>query len=336
MNKREKLAHKKKRSRLGAMLTWIVAIAFLVAAVYGMGAEREKLTRLLKVNVYHTALLVGACLLLFIPSGLTRKLMARRLGIHLVFLDWFGLLIVSNFINLFVPARGDLVLSSAYLWKKYGMPITRFGSMIYGNMVLVAAVLSMEGCLTLLVLGFMERLWSIEVWAIVTIMGVGSMFLAFFPSRLLRGENFIVARLRAGLEGWEILRSDLALMARLIVLVMWGSAVFAVWMYLSYVALGFEVRIVPVVFASVAIQMSFFFSITPGNLGVREMLLGFVSQVIGLGFGEGIAVTILQRAVSVVVFLVVGGFFSILVLRSLSKGELDKRAEESSQDVAAN
>jgi uncharacterized protein (TIRG00374 family) len=107
-------------------------------------------------------------------------------------------------------------------------------------------------------------------------------------------------------------------------------------MYLSYVALGFEVRIVPVVFASVAIQMSFFFSITPGNLGVREMLLGFVSQVIGLGFGEGIAVTILQRAVSVVVFLVVGGFFSILVLRSLSKGELDKRAEESSQDVAAN
>ena len=317
-----------RRRLLRLVLTWALTAAIITALVYCVRNETETFANLLTVNPINLALLIGVWVLLSIPRGLTRKLMARRLGVKLAFVDWYGLFMVTNLISLVVPARGDFIISAAYLKKKYGLPITQFGSMVYGNAVLLAAVLGLEGCLGLILLGITENVWDLKIWGIVVTVGLGAIPFALLSNHILKGKNWLVKKLRAAIEGWESLRSDPGLLLRLVALIVMSSLIFTMWMYVSYRTLGFDVSIVPVFFAGVATQASFFFSLTPGNLGVREAIVGFISQVIGLGFAEGIAVTILQRAVSTVVFFIFGGFFTLFVVGAFVNIGNEERVED--------
>jgi uncharacterized membrane protein YbhN (UPF0104 family) len=295
--------------------------------VYYVRDEREKFARLLTINPTYLALLVGVWVLLSIPRGLIRKLMAQRLGVKLAFVDWYGLFMVTNLISLVVPARGDFIFSAAYLKKKYGLPISQFGSMVYGSSVLLAVVLCLEGCLGLFFLGITENIWDLKIWGIVIAVGMGAIPFAMLSKRILKGESWLIRNLRTALEGWETLRSDPGLLIRLVALIVTSSLIFTMWMYVSYRTLGFEVSVIPVFLAGVATQMSFFLSLTPGNLGVREAIVGFISQVTRLGFAEGVAVTILQRAVSTAVFFIFGGFFSLFIVGALMSIGNEERVE---------
>lgn len=315
---------KSKRSAL-RILSWMLAVALVAAIAYYVRKDRALFARLALVSPPNLAILFGIWIVRTILPGLGRKVMIARFGEELAFVDWYGLSMVTNLISLVVPSRGDLFVSATYLKKKYNLPITHFVSTIYGSAVLLAAILCIEGGLALLLLGITQHVWDPRIWGIVIALGIGTIPFALFPQRILKGESWPVRKLRAAIEGWEKLRTDLDLLIILAALSVLDSVIFATWMYASYRALGFEVGIIPVFFAGVATQMSFFFALTPGNLGVREAVVGFVSQVTGLGFAEGVAVTILQRAVVTVGLLVLGGFFSWFILPELVRSA-DKRA----------
>ena len=300
-----------------AILSWSLALALIVALVYGLREEREKLWELVTISARHVVFLAGLYVLLSLLGGLNRKFMARQLGVRLSFLDWYGFLVLTNLISLVVPARGDLLVSAAYLRRKYSLPVAHFASMVYGNAVLLAGVLGVEGCLGLLLLGLFDGVWNMAVWAIVLLAGAAAVPLALMSKSVLKGDLWLVQKLRMALEGWEVLRSNRRLLTGLAFLLVAGSVCFTAWMYVSYAALGFRVRLLPAFFAGISAQLSFFLSLTPGNLGLREIMVGFVSQVTGLGFAEGVAVTVLQRGVSTAVQLVLGGAFSPFIVRSL-------------------
>lgn len=254
--------------------------------------------------------------------------MAERLGIRLAFGDMFGLLMVTNLISLVLPVRGDLAVTALYLRKKYNLPITHFVSMLYGGTILLAICLSFTGAICLVLVAAEGIVPNVYIVGIIATLGVMSFLLGWLPTGLIQGEYWVMKRLRAAVEGWERLRSDRALLAQLAMLIMSGIALFCIWMYLSYRMLGFEIRLLPAVVAGVVVSISFFAAITPGNLGIREALLGFTSQLLGFGFAEGVAVTLLQRAVSILVFLGFGGFYSVFIMRTLmTSGSGEERKE---------
>lgn len=330
-----KLAMTLRNKAVRLVLVWSVTIVVIAILVYRIGGEGDKLARLLTIREEHLAWLFLVWLLLSIPRSLIQKLVAQKLGARLSFVDWYGLSMVTNLLSLVMPARGDYAFGAVYLKKKYNLPITRFGSIIYFNAVLLAIVLGIEGCVGLLLLGITQGLWDLRVWGGVVAVGLGALPFVLFSRRLLRGETWLARKLREIAEGWELLRSDPGFILRIVALVMASSLVFTLWMYVSYRALGFEVGIIPAFFAGVTTQMSFFFSLTPGNLGIREAVVGFVSQTTGLGFAEGVAVTVLQRAVSTVGFLICGGLFSLFIVPALtSSAERAKEGEEAIREQA--
>ncbi len=302
--------------KIRALLSWAFSLFLCAAIVYYLRDEQDKLLQIFSIDPLHLLLLSFLCAALFVPSGLSRKLMAERLNVRLAFLDWYGLLMVTNLMSLIVPARGDLAVSAFYLRKKYNLPITHFISMLYGATVLLALCLSAAGTVSLLAIASEGVSPGVHVIGLVAAIGAFSIFFGWLPPGLIKGESWVMKRLRSALEGWKHVRSDGLLLSRLTILALSGIALFSLWMYASYRMLGFEVRMLPSILAGIVVLMSFFVSLTPGNLGIREALLGFTSQVLGLGFAEGVAVTLLQRAVSILVFLILGGFFSIFIMRS--------------------
>lgn len=304
-------------SGLRTAAAWALALALLVALALYARDRPEILRSLLEVSALDLALLAAAWLLLSLPRSLIRKLMARRLGAELRFVDWYGLGMVSNLIALVVPARGDYLLSAAYLKRRYGLAISHFASMVYGNAVVMAGILGVEGCLVLLAMGVVHGRWSGPVLAFMGALVLAAAAAAMLSTRLVPGRGWLGRRLRTAIAGWQWIRDDRPLLLSVTALMAASTVIFAAWMYLGYRALGFEVRLLPVVFAGLVSQASFFVNLTPGNLGVREALVAFASEVMGLGFAEGAAVTLLQRALSSLIFLLLGGGFGAVLFREL-------------------
>lgn len=309
--------------RARKLWSWGCALVVLTLLAATLSKEGDKLARLTDIAPASLAVLVVLCLLLFLPNGLIRRAMAQHFGVRLRFVEWYGMLVFTNLLNLVLPARADMVFTAGYLKTMHGLSLANFAAMTYGNAVLFASVMVVEALLGLAYIAWDIGYWSAQVMAFATVMGVLAMALLVLPALPICGDGRIAGGIRRALDGWHSLRQAPRLLPRLARHMVLGSLIFAAWMYMSYRALGFDVDVARVLVAGVVVQLSFLLVLTPGNLGIREALTGFVSQLIGLGFSEGVIVTLLQRAVSLLVFCVVGGWFGLLLSRAVRKhGEL--------------
>ena len=295
-------------------LGWILALLITLFIINSVWTEADKFLRILVLGLSDIVWLVFAWFLLSIPRGLLMKVMSENLGVKLDFVDWYGLSMVTNMLALIMPARSDFLVSSAYLKRKYGFPITRYASMVYGNVILLAFVLSLEAIVGLIGISLVQGINNLTMWIVVSGLLIFAIVLVFLPSKWLTNEIWIISKLRAVLEGWESLRSRPGLLLKLGGLIVFSSIVFSFWMYISYTVLDFQVTLLPLFLAAITTQMSFFVTLTPGNLGIRETLVGFISEATGLGFAEGVAITLLQRAISSVSFTLVGGSFALFLM----------------------
>lgn len=306
-------------ARVRNLLSWACALIVLALLAATLSTEGDKLTRLTDIAPLSLGVLVVLCLLLFLPNGLIRRAMAQHFGVRLRFVEWYGMLVFTNLLNLVLPARADMLFTAGYLKTVHGLSLANFAAMTYGNAVLFASVMVVEALLGLAYIAWDIGYWSARVVAFAAVMGVLAMALLLLPALPIRGDGRIAGGIRRALDGWHSLRQAPRLLPRLARHMVLGSVIFAAWMYMSYRALGFDVDVARVLVAGVVVQLSFLVVLTPGNLGIREALTGLVSQLIGLGFSEGVIVTLLQRAVSLLVFCVVGGLFGLLLSRALRK-----------------
>ena len=298
-------------------MSWGCALLVLILLASTLTKEGDKLARLADIAAGDLLALLVLCLLLFIPNGLIRRGMAAHFGAHLSFVEWYGMILFTNLLNLVLPARADMVFTAGYLKKMHGLSFAHFASMTYGNAVLFASVMVVEALLGLGYIAWDSGYWSSRVVGFATAMGVLALVLLLLPALPIGGDGGVAKGIRRALDGWHSLRQAPRLLPQLARYMVLGSLIFAAWMYMSYRALGFEVEMARVLVAGVVVQLSFLLVLTPGNLGIREALTGFVSQLIGLGFTEGVIVTLLQRAVSLLVFTVAGGLFGVLLSRAL-------------------
>jgi len=311
INKRNKV---RKLFRISVWLFTIIIIGMLYLYMRG---RKEILQELFKVDFKDIILLIPIWISLSFARSYTRRIMAASFGVKLKFLDWYGLYLFTNMLSLVIPARGDFIFSAAYLKKKYNLPISSFVSIIYGNSILLALTLSLEAMAILLYVGLKENVWNLKMWYIMGGTATLTIFFAFLPHKKISGESRIAKKLNNMVESWKQLRSNTTLLIKLVFLEVLGSVFFAFWMFFSYHVLDFDISFPNAFFAGIACQMSYFFKITPGNLGIRESLVGFVSQITNVGFAQGVTVTLLQRGFSTLGFLIFGGIFGIFIIRKI-------------------
>jgi len=311
----EKLSSRWRR-RIISTLQWLsVAFIALLLFIY-IYEERQKFLRLMDITLPYLILLACLCGMLFIPTAASRKSMGDKLGFGLSINEWYGISIYSNLSSFVLPSRGDALLVAAYLKSRKNFPVSYFATMTLGNAILMAAILLMVALISLIVYGMLHSTWHYELMLLscLALLVVLSLFL--IDKIHLRQAGRTARVLGRALTAWRLIRTDRMLMVKLILLIITGTAIFVAWTYYSYIALGFPVDLVSMIFIGVIMRMSFLVSLTPGNLGIRELVLGATSDMLGLGFTEGVAVTLLQRAVSLLVMTVLALLYLPMFRRS--------------------
>lgn len=315
-------------SQIWTAVSWV--FTFFLIALLALFSYRKRawFATFLTISIWDIVILISIILVSTIFSSLPRKLIAAKLGVHLTFVDWYGLAMVTNMMYFIIPARSDLILSAYYLKKRCKLSLTHFATILYGNALLSGIVLSIEAGLGLLAVGLAMNIWPYQVWAMAALLGVGCAVLVLFPGKIIPANTWLMKIVSNIVKGWNSIRSDSVLFLRLITVTTITTFFFVITMYIAYRALGFNVDLFQILFLCAMTQLSDFFPISPGNIGFREAVIGLVSAIVGSGFQEGFIVAVLIRALTFSVFLILGSCFYWFVIRNLRNTEKTLQGQE--------
>ena len=298
----------------------VFTIALLLLCVAGISfylRANQELVGLLANLSWQTAVLLVILRFLFVAiNGLFLKLFAAKLHVHLNWREWVGLPFVTTMGNYLTPLSGGMLARAAYLKNRHALSYTHFTTLLAANYLITFWVSVLAG------LGMMPFLWqqARTPWLMLLFFvfcWVGLSVILLVPVPSFSSTKRPLRMLSQALIGWQTVKSDRRLMWHLVLLAMVSLFLNAAAFWLSYRALQIPVSWGTAVMVSLATVFSTLTTITPGNFGIREAFVSFISEIVGAGVGEGLLVALLIRGTTLISAFTLGPIFSASLAREI-------------------
>lgn len=267
-------------------------------------------------------------MLLFALGGCVTNCVYHRilLGAYqtpLDWIDWMGVVFVANAVAYVLPLRADLVFSATYYKRVKGLEYVKSVSMAAGNVVfgVIFALLQMLIALTLM--GVLDGRWPALLWGLFLAGGACTAAFLFVALRLKERPPAFVCKhklLRDVTEGFNALLRNGGMLRRLLACLIVNN-VFQVLLYLEcFRASGTPANAYQVLLYNSLSWLSTILSIVPGNIGLKEAVMGMATSLTGALFQSGVAASLLQRVAVMAVYLAAGLAFAYPVWSRYTRG----------------
>ena len=317
--------------RVGRYIKLTFGLLLLAAFVLYIVRNHEKFGVVVAVRWEIAAGLVLITVLARSIGAMRYRTTCRALGAKLRFGEALLLILFSDLTNLVLPFHSSVGARAAYLRTVRQLPLSKMPALSLCNNVLMLTAggfLLLLANTLLLVTGYPVP-W--QLWALAAVAACSVSVFAFSPTVLQRiaPARGRVARIIAiVVEGWETLRADRKTLGAVF---LWGALFIVASMgnaLLGFHALGITIGLPTALCISIFSAVSGLLNLTPGNLGVREVIVGTIARVSGVSFHHGIAAALIVRVVQLPV-IVLGGLvgYYVLFIRRRDAGEEDPGEE---------
>ncbi len=215
--------------------------------------------------------------------------------------QWIRTFVYGQFLNMFVLQLGN-VYRAVTLKSRWGLSHTHYA----GTWLFFAWLDTILNCLiaiaALLVSGSDLRLWNVPAWLVVIAFLAIWVGLPVIAVRWLRRHEprvGILQKIRTRLLVVADAYSRLLVSARVwIAFVLSGIVSFSLMVaafHLSFLAVDTNVSPVDLAVLQVFSKLSFLLIITPGNLGIREVMMAVVCQGMGISVALAMLASLIMR-----------------------------------------
>lgn len=235
----------------------------------------------------------------------------------------FDLSLTSSIANLFVPMKAGAMVRAVYFKEKYGLAYSKFAGLLISTYVIQLFILSLLGSMVLVLIGFEEsRLWILRVVLLGILLMCSLLIYVKIPSveKLIPEslkQNWLVAIFHKYFEkflsGWSVLIQNKAVLTNLFLLSLLNFFLIAFCHFLELKALGYKLNLVNLLVFSTISGLSFYLSITPSAIGIRESMLIIFSQVLILPAAVIINASVIDRAAIYILL------FAVYLIQSVRK-----------------
>jgi uncharacterized membrane protein YbhN (UPF0104 family) len=220
--------------------------------------------------------------------------------------------------NYITPFSGGMIAKGSYLKYRHKFPYARFISVLGASYLMYFWVTGIAGIITLILIP--ERLnlyWELLTFFMGVVLFIS--LLAVFPAIKIPGNNWIIASLNSTVDGWTLIKKDLFLLAKLALYTLANIFLNGFSFWLAFVALSkTSIPPGPVFLISLLSSFSILIKITPGNLGIFETVTTLGAEILGIGAGLGLMVSLVIRAASMILIFTLGPIFSLLLTHELA------------------
>lgn len=296
----------------------IVMIAVIIAIFLYLLTQPQLLTTLGSLTWSSIVLIILCRLFFLMTNGLYQKAFAKKFEIDLKFVEWFGLSVITTMGNYLTPFSGGLVARAVYLKHQHSFAYARFATLIASNYLVVFWVVGIVGFSTLVIFFPLE-----EVYLSLALIFLGISFfismLALLPNIHLPENYRLLKILNTSLEGWNVVKNDRRLLAQLVLYTIANILLNGLSFWIAYIALGVQISFYSALLISLIGVFSILLNITPGNLGIQELVVSVSSNLLGAGSGEGLLVALIIRISTMLVVFILGPIFSAILTKNLAE-----------------
>lgn len=296
----------------------LVLFAFLIIAVWYIAGHREEFEAIRHIRLAFLWPIMISVLIQNGVNGYMNKEFVRYFEVNLVFTEWFGLAVVGAMGNYLAPLRGGVAGKAVYLKKKHHLPYTRFMTLFIAAYLVIFFLGGFLGALTMagiyLFYGFFR--WKLFFFFIALSGSVILFVLLFSRVRLPNGK--VWGKISEAITGWKIISGNTGILWRICGAVIINYLLTAIQIYYAFISFGFSITPTAAWIMGILSALGLFLSITPGNLGVQEALIGFLAALFGIGFNQGVMAQGLIRAVNIIIVFSLGPLYSYLLTRKLA------------------
>lgn len=289
-------------------LPYIISLAILAVSIWYAYGLRSSLSELNLTQTRISAVVTLSILhiLNLAMSSLIFKTLVDRLVAGLKLSEYFSLTVVTNLMSYLSPGRLGTVGKGVYLKRRLQLPYSRFSSYFVGQSVFMVMTATVGGMIATWMTS-VNLLNSVDASRLFLLFGalfvVSLVPLIWVPSLPLL-ENAVLRFVRSLAEGWKSVRTDHHLVIWIIVLNLANLIVAALIAQTMFDALGVEVSFWAGLLIGVFGTLSSYVNLTPANLGIKEIFLASISEILGFSFSFGIAAATLNRLVEAGVVLI--------------------------------
>jgi uncharacterized protein (TIRG00374 family) len=324
------------RKRSLTLIASLAIFGFLGSYIYQNADDFRVLGEVAPSYILLVALLY---LFFYLTNGFQLQLLIKDFGVRLTLPEHLSLSIVTSFGNTFLPLRGGAGIRALYLKKVHQLSYGHFLASLAGNYII-----SFNLC-SILAIGGMSYLYlAAGYFNLVIVLIFLGLFCATSYTIILAPRKAPIIpiisirnKVEKVLEGWTIIRKSKPLVARLYGITLINVILSVLMLYVEFKAMGISdlngnpIGIWRCLFLSLVKSLALFITITPAALGVRESMMMMVSQIIAISPSYALAVSLLDRAINIMVlFLLAPGGFHYVKRRG---GEVLTQAAEADSHI---
>lgn len=296
--------------KYGAWVRWLVAGLLLVLAIRLILSDPEPLGRVLEAPAFVLFGIGGLVALNQLLMSIRFELAVSQCGgTGVPQLTWFRLTSVGQFLNLFVPQLGN-VYRAVILKRDHGISYSSYASgllafvwldVLMGLVIAFSAILVVESTLTLA--GFSALALLAAVFALVAVAPFAALF-------VLSKVTFDYGRSRARLVtvlttlGNAVRNGGFVMRFFAVNLV--TAVVHVLTLWLGFFAAGGGVGWGALMLLQVFNRLSYIVAVTPGNLGINELVYGGVAHATAASLEQGVSVALLMRVIGTLTIVLLG------------------------------
>ncbi len=258
-----------------------------------------------------------------VVNSLYHLALLRTYGLTLSLVDWMGVVSVSNAIAYVLPMRADLVFSATYYKRVKGLAYVKSVSMGAGNIVFGVGFSLLQIIIALVCMGLLDGAWPLTLWLLALVGTAGLLFFLWLSQRAesrLRERLARVKLVADVIAGFNALIRNRTLLWQLLACMVASNLGKLITNMVCFHAVGVPVTLYEALFYSSVGWLSSIVAIVPGNIGLKESIMGVATLMLGSLFSEGVAASLVDRVTIMIVYIVLGLVFALPVWRNFTRG----------------
>jgi uncharacterized membrane protein YbhN (UPF0104 family) len=294
------------KMRYRKLAVGIIEAACIIGIAWVIYRRRNDLLLAFDLDALDAVVLVLLCALAVPIRALEFRTATGALGVRVPFADSAALAQAATLLN-FLPMQAGTLLRGRIM-KARSLSFARYLAMMSCLVLLNIAAAAVIGLLALLLARTIPGA-TVSTAAIA----LGTIALAIFIAFLLPlqriplGHGWLSQRIRDASTGWQQIKTELRTILVLIGTSAASPVLLGLRFWICFSVLSLQVPLAESLLLGAAVLVAAPISVTPGGIGVREIIATALGAAAGLSFPSVLAAVTLDRVVSLLFSVVAGG-----------------------------
>ena len=294
----------------------IIIISVGVAYIY---IKWDLFSRLFDMGWIQVAVIISSNIFNTLVGALPNKLILSKYKLKLKFSEWYGIFVWASLLN-YLPLKAGLFTKAVYLKKRHSLSLGDFSSM---TGLTYAITLLNKGFIGLLVSTLLLILdgnnINVVIPIIFLIIIIIMAFILWSDIGRYKFKSEIITKIQNIFANMRLRNSDIRPVLLLIIFINVAIVFDGLKYYLILSYFNVSIGFFNAMLVAIGASLSTVISITPGNIGLKELIAGLMMVGLGETMDNGIILSVVDRMFFTIILIIMGSIFGYIISKPIQK-----------------